>query len=95
MVRSWPVLPPMAISGSMVLLQLGSMLISVNRVIIKGQVDLSGLYCHLRPWGHLDPGSCCGPCLGPWSYGIWSLYCCPSPVLPSKALKMSLVWTGQ
>lgn len=51
--RSWPGLLPKAMSGSVVLLQLGSMLMSVACVTTKGQMDVCGLGCHWRPCGCL------------------------------------------
>jgi hypothetical protein len=60
-------------------------------------VDVHGLGCHLRPWWHLGP--CClqGPCLGLWSYGCQGLCWLLRPVLPPKAMWLSMVcaasWT--
>lgn len=47
--------------------------------------------------GHVWSGSmvCCqGPCLGKWPYGSWVLCRCPRPMLPSKTVQMSLIWTA-
>lgn len=41
-----------------------------------------GLCCHLRPWW----------CSGPWSYCSLSLCRCLWPVLPPKAMRMSMVY---
>lgn len=53
MLQSWSGLPLRAMSRSMVLLKLGSVLLSVAQVITKGQVDARGLVCHKRPHGYL------------------------------------------
>jgi hypothetical protein len=39
----------------------------------EGHADLSCLHGYLRPWGHLGPGYCQGPCLSSWSYGSQGL----------------------
>lgn len=49
---TFPCLPPRAMSGSMVLLQLGSVAMSVAQVTTKGQIDVwTGL--PQRPYGYL------------------------------------------
>lgn len=45
----WPRLVLRAMSAFMVLLQLGSVLISVAPDTTKDHVDVSGLGCYLRP----------------------------------------------
>jgi hypothetical protein len=40
----------MAMSESVVMLQLGSVSTSVVQVTTKSYMDVSGLDCHLRPW---------------------------------------------
>lgn len=39
------------IIGSVILLQLGAVLMSMACVTIKGHADVHGLYCHLKPYG--------------------------------------------
>lgn len=51
--RSWPGLSPMVMSRSVVLLQLGAVLLSVAQVTTKGQVGICGLGCHRRPCDYL------------------------------------------
>lgn len=46
---SGSVLPPRAMAGSMVLLQLGPVLMSMTHVTIKGHADVHGLCCNLNP----------------------------------------------
>lgn len=46
MAKFGPMLPPRAMFESMVLLQLGSLLVSMAHVTNKGQVDV----CHLKPY---------------------------------------------
>lgn len=46
---SRPALPPKAISGSVALLKLGSVLMCVTCVTSEGHTDACGLGCHLRP----------------------------------------------
>lgn len=53
MVRSWLRLPVRAMSGVMVLLNLGSVLMSVAQFTTKSQVDVHGLCQHQRPRGCL------------------------------------------
>lgn len=66
-----PVLLLRVMSGPMVLLQLGSVLMSITHVATKGHVAVRGLYCSLNPeavlmlvghaamlpWCHVDVGS--------------------------------------
>lgn len=80
MVTVWPRLPPRAISGSVVLLQLGSMLMTVVWAATWDPVDVWGLCCcqgtYWSEWPVQPPeammtsGPCChwGPCLGMWSW---------------------------
>ena len=109
MVRSWLWLPPRVMSGSTVLLQLESLLMSVAQVTSKGQGGVHGLGCHqrpslcccgerhadlspLRPWGHLGPGCCQGPCLGPRFYGSQGL--CDVPGLGYYQRPCRCLWSG-
>ena len=68
MVRSWPGLLPRAMSQSMVLLQSGSMLMSVTQVITEGQANVYGLGCHWRPFGYQRV------VLPRWNLMIWLAY---------------------
>jgi hypothetical protein len=52
LVRSWPSLSPRALSGSMALLQLASVSMSVSWVTTKGQASVPGMGCHQRPCGY-------------------------------------------
>lgn len=49
MVTSWPGLPLRAISESMVLFQLGLVLMFMTCITTKGHVDVYDLGCHLKP----------------------------------------------
>lgn len=46
MVISWPKLPPRAMFGSLVMLKLECVSMSVTRVTTKSQVDVHDLGCH-------------------------------------------------
>lgn len=73
-------------SGSMILLQLESLLMSVAQVTTKGQADVCGLGYHQRPRGYLRtvlppeamgisrPRLLLGAMSGLWSYGRQDLY---------------------
>jgi hypothetical protein len=50
------VLLPKATSGSVVLIQIGSELVSRASVITKGKVNIHGLCCILKPYGHTWAG---------------------------------------
>ena len=79
-------LPPRAMSGSMVQLQLGSLLMSVALVTTKGQADIHGLGCHrdtfCSEWPMLPPEAMgtsrlrllLGAMSGLWSCGSQGLY---------------------
>lgn len=48
MVTSWPRLPMRAMSGVVVLLQLGSVTMSVAQFITKGHADVNDLNCYIE-----------------------------------------------
>lgn len=50
MIVFWSLLPPRAMSGFVVLLQLGSVLTFMAPVTIEGHLDVHGLCCHLKPY---------------------------------------------
>lgn len=61
-VMSRPGLLPRALSGSMVLLQPGSVLMPMTHAATKGHKDAQGLGCHLWPCGCLRTVSLLGSC---------------------------------
>lgn len=90
LVKSMLVLTPRATSGSVVLLQLGSVLMSVVHENHQRPCDVHCLGCHLRPCWCWYPGCLRGPCLGSWSSykrgtSSWSLL---SPV----AVRKPMIW---
>lgn len=91
LVRSWPGLLPRVMSGSVVLLQLGFVSMSVPWITSKGWVDVPGLVCYLghadlNVWVHGDVKAYAavgGGCLGmSRSVALWQL----GSVLMSQAL---------
>lgn len=102
-------LPLRAMSGSLTLWKLGCMMMSVVRVIRKGNTDahdvwqpcchlghtnLSGLHCPLSAWSSPGPKYTWGLYLGLWSYCSLGLSWCPWPVFPPKSLQMLWVWAN-
>lgn len=55
MVQSQPMLPPRAMSGSVILKQQGSVLMSIAHFTIRDHADVSGLSCYLKPCYCLRP----------------------------------------
>lgn len=51
--RFWPGLLPRATSVFVVLAATGEVWISEGHTATGGIADLSGLHCHLMPWGHM------------------------------------------
>lgn len=76
MVISWPKLPPRAMFGSLVLLKLECVSMSVTRVTTKSQVDVHDLGCHQE---HGDKES----------LAVKETYWAECPALPHEAMGTS------
>lgn len=67
--------------------------ISEGCAVVRGHADLSGLYCHQRPWGH--PGHAAGSHV--WVHDPMIAGVCvdvPDLCYHQKNIEISVVWTS-
>lgn len=89
----WSLLPQRAMSWSMALLHLGSVMVSMAHITIESHVDTRGLSHHLKPWWSQKAMLSLWPYQSEWPPLLPRAVMMSGPELQSKAMTVSCPWS--